>query len=61
MRESYVAVLPFYLSYQLAVATFSIQQMFIEPEFELIPLAFPVRSQENFHFLSQEIIIFAPL
>lgn len=61
MKEFCLAVLPFYLSYQLALATFSIQQMFIEPELELIPLAFPVTSQENFHLLSQEIIIFVPL
>lgn len=34
MEKFCLAVLPFYLSYQLALATFSIQQMFIEPELE---------------------------
>lgn len=61
MEDSCLSVLPFYLSYQLALATFTIQQMFIEPELEVIPLAFSVKSQENFHLLSQEIMIFVPL
>lgn len=39
--------------YQLALATFKLQQMFIEPEFEVIPLAFSVRSQWNFHLMPQ--------
>ena len=40
MKETCLAVLPFYLSYQLALATFCTPQMFIEPAFEVIPSSF---------------------
>lgn len=60
MKGSCLAGLPFHLSHQLALTTLSMQQMFTEPEFELISLVFPLRSQENFAFVSQEIIILCP-
>lgn len=57
MKGSCLSELSFYLPDQLALATSSIQQMFIEPEFKLIPLIFSVMYQEIYS-VSQEQIIF---
>ena len=54
MKGSCLSGLPFCLPYQLALAAVRTQQMFTEPEFELISLVFSVRTQENFHLMSQE-------